>query len=79
MVASSEMSRTPPETTEKVEQLTEVHLENVKTSERVPGHPGYYEQGGLRTYGDGLDHDHEPPVCPTIDIGANWPKLMHFR
>lgn len=24
--------------------------------------PDYYEKGGLRTYGDGEDHDHEPPV-----------------
>lgn len=38
------------------------HLETIHTNERVPGHPGYYEKDGLRTYGDGQDHDHEPPV-----------------
>ncbi len=38
-------------------------LVDVKTNERVPGHANYYEQGGLRTYGDGMDHEHEPPVC----------------
>lgn len=37
-------------------------VEPIHTNERVPGHPGYYEKGGLRTYGDDEDHDHEPPV-----------------
>lgn len=40
------------------------NLETIHTNERVPGHPGYYEKDGLRTYGDGQDHDHEPPVRP---------------
>lgn len=43
--------------------MIETQIEHVKTIERVPGHPGYYEKGGLRTYGDDEDHDHEPPVC----------------
>ena len=38
------------------------HVETVHTNEKVPGHPGYYEKDGLRTYGDDEDHDHEPPV-----------------
>lgn len=38
------------------------HVEQVKSNERVPGHPNYYEKDGLRTYGDEEDHDHEPPV-----------------
>ena len=38
------------------------HVEQIHTNEKVPGHPGYYEKDGLRTYGDGEDHDHEPPV-----------------
>lgn len=38
------------------------HIEHVKTNERVPGHTNYYEKDGLRTYGDGVDHDHEPPM-----------------
>jgi hypothetical protein len=37
-------------------------LETIHTNERVPGHDAYYEKDGLRTYGDGQDHDHEPPV-----------------
>lgn len=44
------------------EKLADSQVENVKTNERVPGHPSYYEKGGLRTYGDDEDHDHEPPV-----------------
>jgi hypothetical protein len=35
----------------------------IATKEQIPGHVNYYERDGLRTYGDGLDHDHEPPVC----------------
>jgi hypothetical protein len=38
------------------------HVERIKTHDRVPGHENYYEKDGLRTYGDGEDHDHEPPV-----------------
>lgn len=38
------------------------HLENIRTVSRVPGNDHYYEKNGLRTYGDGEDHDHEPPV-----------------
>ena len=38
------------------------HVEQLHTNEKVPGHPGYYEKDGLRTYGDDEDHDHEPPV-----------------
>ena len=36
------------------------HVEHVHTNERVPGHENYYEKGGLRTQGDGVDHDAEP-------------------
>ncbi|KAK5115067.1 hypothetical protein LTR62_001764 [Meristemomyces frigidus] len=38
------------------------HVEQVHTNERVPGHANYYEKDGLRTYGDGEDHDTEPPM-----------------
>jgi MFS family permease len=38
------------------------HVEQIRTNERVPGHNNYYEKDGLRTYGDGEDHDHEPPM-----------------
>ena len=56
---------TPPTTSvvdEKVPQNIE-HAERIATHDRVPGHENYYEKNGLRTYGDGEDHDHEPPVC----------------
>lgn len=57
MGSSSDVSR---EATN--EKMADHQIENVKTNERVPGHPAYYEKGGLRTYGDDEDHDHEPPV-----------------
>ncbi|PVH88870.1 MFS multidrug transporter-like protein [Cadophora sp. DSE1049] len=38
------------------------HIEAVRTVSRVPGNDHYYEKDGLRTYGDGEDHDHEPPM-----------------
>lgn len=43
-------------------------LKAVQTNERIPGH-NYYEKNGLRTYGDGEDHDHEPRVgIPYMNI-----------
>ena len=44
------------------EKATEAGVENVHTNERIPGQPNYYEKGGLRTYGDNEDHEHEPKV-----------------
>ncbi|KAG4424037.1 hypothetical protein IFR04_002879 [Cadophora malorum] len=38
------------------------HIEAVRTVSRVPGNDHYYEKDGLRTYGDGEDHDHEPSM-----------------
>jgi len=38
------------------------HVERIVTHDRVPGHENYYEKNGLRTYGDGEDHEHEPPM-----------------
>lgn len=43
-------------------------LEAVRTISRVPGNPNYYEKNGLRTEGDGVDHEHEPPM--------NWKRFM---
>ncbi|EME89075.1 uncharacterized protein MYCFIDRAFT_185508 [Pseudocercospora fijiensis CIRAD86] len=37
-------------------------VEQLHTNERVPGHENYYQKNGLRTYGDGADHDHESPM-----------------
>lgn len=42
------------------------HVERIATFERVPGHTNYHEKNGLRTYGDDMDHDHEPPVRAPI-------------
>ena len=55
---STDESSTPP-----VEKDAGPQVELVKANEQVPGHSNYYEKGGLRTYGDDEDHDHEPPVC----------------
>ena len=41
---------------------TAAYVEQVHTNERVPGHANYYEKNGLRTYGDDMDHDHEPKM-----------------
>lgn len=47
------------------------HLENIRTISRVPN-SHYYEKDGLRTYGDGEDHDHEPKVhFSTLDRSKN--------
>ena len=50
------------------EKEVPTHVEQIHTNERVPGHPGYYEKDGLRTYGDDEDHDHEPPVCSLASL-----------
>lgn len=63
MVSGSEESRTPPGEAVVGEKTTVgAQVENIHTNERVPGHANYYEKGGLRTYGDDEDHDHEPAV-----------------
>ncbi|KAH8811539.1 MFS multidrug transporter-like protein [Xylogone sp. PMI_703] len=46
---------------EKTNPRTE-HVEKILTADQVPGHTNYYEKDGLRTYGDEMDHDHEPPM-----------------
>ncbi|KAJ4984534.1 trichothecene efflux pump [Stagonosporopsis vannaccii] len=38
------------------------HLEHVQTNERGTGHSNHYEKNGVRTYSDGEEHDHEPPM-----------------
>jgi hypothetical protein len=56
---------TPPEAvaSEKASPIPKSqHLEHIATHDRVPGHENYYEKDGLRTYGDGEDHDHEPEM-----------------
>ncbi|PIB02360.1 putative HC-toxin efflux carrier TOXA [Cercospora beticola] len=41
--------------TEEKAEIT--HIEQIHTNERVAGHDNYYEKNGLRTYGDGVDHE----------------------
>lgn len=57
MAANSIESSSPVE-----EKDVSSQIKAVNTNERVPGHHAYYEKDGLRTYGDGEDHDHEPQV-----------------
>ncbi|PBP23651.1 hypothetical protein BUE80_DR005355 [Diplocarpon rosae] len=38
------------------------HIEAVRTASRVPGNDQDEEKNGIRTDGDGEDHDHEPPM-----------------
>lgn len=53
---------TPTSTPPSEKHPTAEHAERIATHDRVPGHENYYEKDGLRTYGDGEDHDHEPPM-----------------
>jgi hypothetical protein len=49
-------------TTQKEEKVEETKEQIVREGSTDPGNPNYYEKDGLRTYGDGQDHDHTPPV-----------------
>ena len=76
MATNSNESSSPVE-----EKAVSSQLEAVHTNERVPGHSAYYEKDGLRTYGDGEDHDHEPPVQLPLyhssGIAAdNWARCL---
>jgi hypothetical protein len=55
-------SSTPPSSLGKEAEAENQHIETIRTISRVPGNTHYYEKDGLRTYGDGEDHDHEPPM-----------------
>ncbi|TVY93015.1 putative MFS-type transporter [Lachnellula willkommii] len=44
------------------EQQEVKQMEKIAIHDQVPGHDNYYEKNGLRTYGDGENHDHEPPM-----------------
>ena len=57
------------------EKGTEARIEAVRTKERIPGQPHYYEKDGLRTYGDNEDHDHEPRVSETVP--RSWSMLYN--
>ena len=71
MATHHPMEDLTPSPTEGEPKQLESHIEQVHTNERVPGHPGYYEKDGLRTYGDDEDHDHEPPVRRAIVWSRN--------
>ena len=38
------------------DKVDDNELETIHTNERVGSHTNYYEKGGLRTEGDGMDH-----------------------
>jgi len=58
-----EMTESPTGSVDKEVGATDgQHIEVIRTISRVPGNDHYYEKNGLRTYGDGEDHDHEPPM-----------------
>jgi hypothetical protein len=62
---SSDASSGSEPQVEKTEVVKTDHYDGahrIATKEQVEGHDNYYERDGLRTYGDGEDHDHEPPV-----------------
>lgn len=66
----TDVERTPSlESIPSDKQATD-HIENIRTNDKVPGHDNYYEKNGLRTYGDGEDHDHEP--------GMSFRRFMSF-
>lgn len=76
MATNSNESSSPVE-----EKVVSSQLEAVRTNERVPGHSAYYEKDGLRTYGDGEDHDHEPqvqrPLYHSTGIAADsWKRCL---
>ncbi|KAG8629479.1 hypothetical protein KVT40_003344 [Elsinoe batatas] len=56
------MERTSSSGGSSIEKAAVQQVEQIHTNERVPGHSNYYEKDGLRTYGDGEDHDHEPKM-----------------
>ena len=43
----------------------ELQIEDIRTISRVPGNSNYYEKGGLRTEGDGVDHSKYNTVSPS--------------
>ena len=49
-------------------------VEPIRTISRVPGNPNYYEKGGLRTYGDGEEHDVDPKVSTLPDF--DWAEQL---
>lgn len=76
---------TPPHTASTPEEKSTVpeHVEHITTHDRVPGHENYYEKNGLRTYGDGEDHDHEPPMSfrrlmSYVSPISQLPELSHL-
>lgn len=52
------------------------HVERVETNDRVPIHDNKYGDDKFRTYGDGEDHDHEPPVCSSNNTPF-WNLYLH--
>ena len=76
--ASSDHSMTPSMEKDTAAPAQE-HMETIRTVSRVPGTDRYYEKGGLRTYGDDEDHDHEPPVRLVISMSRISRTHSNFR
>jgi hypothetical protein len=54
----------PNEGSEKTPNTPEepLPIEATRTITHAPGNSNYYEENGLRTEGDGMDHSHYNPV-----------------
>lgn len=51
--------------------MTEKLESHLDSSDGIPAHSNGFEKNGLRTYGDDQDHDHEPPVRPSLMCPVN--------
>ncbi len=74
----ADSNSTPPGSTGVIDEKEHSveRVEHIATHDRVPGHENYYEKNGLRTYGDGEDHDHEPTVSPFDRLGRVSSDLL---
>lgn len=58
-----------------LEEGGEAPLEIIRTISRVPGNPNYHLKNGLRTEGDGYDHNAEFKVTHLIAIRVQFKRL----
>lgn len=59
----------------EAEHVEEAPLEIIRTISRVPGNPNYHLKNGLRTEGDGYDHNVEFKVSPLTAICKPFRRL----
>jgi len=60
--STENMASAAGSTTQKEERVEEIREDAVPESQKPPSPANSYEKDGFRTYGDGLNHDHAPPV-----------------